>query len=50
MKKTPTTKQPNAQQTLFGILFALSLAALRVNTPEAVDALREVPTAAASHA
>ncbi len=26
MKKTPTTKQPNAQQTLFGILFALSLA------------------------
>lgn len=32
------------------LLFALSLAALRVNTPEAVDALREVPTAAASHA
>lgn len=32
------------------LLFALSLVALRVNTPEAVDALREVPTAAASHA
>ena len=32
------------------LLFALSLVALSVNTPEAVDALREVPTAAASHA
>lgn len=32
------------------LLFVLSLVALRVNTPEAVDALREVPTATASHA
>ena len=42
-------RQPSDDNSV-DLLFALSLAALRVNTPEAVDALREVPTAAASHA
>lgn len=42
-------RQPGDDNTV-DLLFALSLAALRVNTPEAVDALREVPTVTASNA